>query len=176
MTMVTQSRLKHLCDYDPATGLLFWKRREENEIWVASWNLMHAGKPVGHLSKHGYLSTSVDNHKYQVHRLVWLFIRGQHPSDFIDHINGDRKDNRIQNLRIAPMLVNGKNQALRSNNKSGVMGVSWSSRRKQWSAQIMVAGKTIHLGFHSTLDGARAAREAANRKYNFHPNHGRAAA
>lgn len=175
MTNLTQTRLKQLCVYDPQDGRLYWKKREENEIWVASWNLRNAGRAVGSLSNHGYLSTRVDNRKYQVHRLVWLFIHGQHPSDFIDHINGVRTDNRIQNLRIAPMLVNGKNQAMRSTNKSGVMGVSWVRGREKWFSQIMVAGKTISLGYYDNIADAAAAREAANAKYRFHPNHGRAA-
>lgn len=94
----------------------------------------------------------------------------------VDHINHDRTDNRIENLRLVNANENCKNQKASTRNKSGVVGVSWKSQKNKWHAQIMVDGKQIHLGFYDDINDAKDAKDArkvAERKYGFHENHGK---
>ena len=91
----------------------------------------------------------------------------------VDHINHDRTDNRIENLRLVNANENGKNQKASVRNKSGVVGVSWKKSKNKWHSQIMVNGKQIHLGFFDNIDEAKKARIDAERKYGFHENHGK---
>jgi len=98
---------------------------------------------------------------------------GAWPPDQIDHVNGVRTDNRIENLRSVTHAENGRNQAIPRNNTSGVMGVARRTRGKKWHAQIKVGGKQIHLGSFDDKDEAIAARAAADIEHGFHENHGR---
>jgi len=110
------------------------------------------------------------------HRLAFLYIKGKLPAQVVDHPNHKRADNRWSNLREATPQDNQKNQSLRSDNKSGRIGVNWQKREGSWRAQIKVSGKTIHLGQFTLFEDAVAAREIAEAKHGFHQNHGRKAA
>lgn len=89
----------------------------------------------------------------------------------IDHINHDRSDNRIQNLRMVTKISNGRNLTKKINNTSGVTGVSWYKSRGKWRVQIMVDRKSMHIGYFSDFESAVAARISANERYGFHKNH-----
>lgn len=123
----------------------------------------------------GYLEVRHQGRKYQLHRIIWLLTHGDWPRGCIDHINGDRTDNRPANLRDVTRQENSMNQALNSRNTSGVVGVRWRERYGKWEAQIKVSGRHQYLGRFASFEAAVAARKEAERLNGFHPNHGRAA-
>tara|TARA_R110000765_G_scaffold420917_1_gene526341 strand:- start:671 stop:1096 length:426 start_codon:yes stop_codon:yes gene_type:complete len=120
----------------------------------------------------GYRDIRVDGVSYKSHRIAWLLVYEAFPPNDIDHINGIRDDNRLVNLRAATSLENHRNMRLHPSNKSGFCGVCWSKTIQRWCADISVYGKNIRLGAFTDKADAIAARQAANTKYNFHPNHG----
>lgn len=144
---------------------------------MASWNTRHAGKPAfAHRNGVGYLHGGLLNEKLLAHRAVWCLTTGRWPSETIDHINGNRRDNRICNLRDVPHAHNCRNQPLSKVNTSGFTGVHFDAARNKYAAHITVDGRTLHLGRFDTLADARLARQQANTKHGFHNNHGRQAA
>jgi len=163
--MITQEKVKELFYYNPNMGQLIRKVRTANRTKV--------GDVAGSRSNSGYIQTCVDNKIYYNHRLIWLYVNGEFPPDEIDHINGDRADNRLVNLREVTCLENCRNTKIYSNNKSGVLGVYWYGQRNKWRAVIQGDKKQIHLGYFQDLEDAKAARAEADIKYGFHPNHGR---
>jgi len=100
-----------------------------------------------------------------------MLIYGHEPKE-IDHINSDGLDNRLINLRNVDHLENGKNQKMKSNNISGVTGVSWNKKRSKWHANIGIKKRKIHIGYFFDKFEAVCARKAAEIKYGFHENHG----
>tara|TARA_R110001606_G_scaffold190822_1_gene338772 strand:+ start:384 stop:701 length:318 start_codon:yes stop_codon:yes gene_type:complete len=100
---------------------------------------------------------------------------GDWPADQIDHISGDRSDNRIENLREATQTENSRNMKTLANNMSGVMGVSWDKRERHWIATISDDNSSVRLGRFKSFEDAVAARKAAEVEYGYHPNHGRPA-
>ena len=165
MKPLTQERLREVLDYNPNTGVFIWK--------VATANAIKVGSVAGATEGSGYTQIQIDTCLYHAKRLAWLYVFGRWPNDQIDHINGDRQDDRIANLRDVSVAENNMNQRIPSNNTSGVMGVSWRECRKKWHAQIGHKKKKIFLGYYKTLSEAISARKAAERQYGFHMNHGR---
>jgi hypothetical protein len=100
-------------------------------------------------------------------------VTGEFPPNDIDHINGNRNDNRWANLRGVERSINMKNCARRSDNTSGFTGVTWDGYRKKWRSTIFVDGRKHQLGRHDDFETACAARKAGNVRFGFHPNHGR---
>jgi len=166
MTELTQAEVRRLFDYDPDTGALTWRIRRGRAT---------VGACVGSLQSEGYFQTKINYKRYLVHRLIWLWWHGETPKDQIDHINHDRIDNRIANMREATNKGNGRNQSMRNDNMSGVTGVCWTKRRGKWLAYIRVDGHHHNLGEFTELSVATAVRKAAERQYGFHQNHGAAA-
>lgn len=132
-----------------------------------------AGDIVCSKSKKGYHALSVYGEKYKLHRLVWLLNYKEWPNGQIDHINRNKSDNSIGNLRIVSNAENCKNQRKPKNNVSGQVGVSWASSCNKWMSNITVNRKRIYLGVFNELYCAVTARKKAEIKYKFHPNHGR---
>ena len=163
--MITQARLKELLHYDPETGIFTRIKSYCSKAKI--------GNIAGVLKKDGYLRIGVDG-RHLAHRLAFVYMTGEF-SKVTDHINGNRSDNRWENLRSVTNNENLKNQKMRSTNTSGVMGVYWSKVSKKWAASIRSNGGKFHLGVFDDINDAYAARRAAEKKYNFHPNHGRAA-
>ena len=124
---------------------------------------------VGSDASGGYLKIYTQGKEYRAHRLAWFYVHGQWPKDQIDHINGNPKDNRLINLREADNALNRRNQKLRSDNVSGVVGVSFDTRSGKWD--VRVAGRCI--GLFLSKSEAIAARKEHAALDNFHPNHGR---
>jgi len=116
----------------------------------------------------GYRKVHFDGQIYYTHRLIWKLLYGEDPLE-IDHINGNRSDNRITNLRSVPHYENMRNTKKMSNNSSGVMGIYWLKDRSKWRASI---GREL-LGDFDKLEDAAAARKQAEKEYGYHPNHGR---
>lgn len=161
--MVTQERLKELFVYDKNTGLFHRKSGR-------------GGKPKGSIAGtdkgNGYIQINVDKRLYLAHRLAWLYMYGEFPKEQLDHVNHERNDNRIANLREVTHQENGCNQKLRCTNTSGVMGVSWDKVRNKWAVAIKAKSKLIHLGRYKTKSRAISVREMAEILYGFHKNHG----
>jgi hypothetical protein len=128
------------------------------------------GEPAGSLDGNGYLRIKIDNVKYRVHRVIWLMTYGNWPDGQIDHVNGVRNDNRIENLRVVSVQDNQRNSHRRVDNTSGATGVF--KEVGGWRARIKVNGKRINLGFFDSFDAAVAARKQSESQFGFHPNHG----
>ncbi|WP_336295527.1 HNH endonuclease [Cronobacter dublinensis] len=162
--------------YDPKDGLLYWKERPSehfaNESYQARWNKRYAGERAGKFMMNGYLKLAIDNKKYYAHRIVWVLKKKEWPQ-YIDHINGDRSDNRIENLRNVSRSQNQRNLKLSVRNTTGVIGVTQDSRNGHYIAQVKIGDKNIHLGSFKNLSDAAEARAKANIEYGFHENHGR---
>ena len=145
--MLTQERLKEVLDYDSETGLFFWKRKVSN---------IPIGKAAGALQNKGYIQITIDSRNYLAHRVAWLYVYGEWPKNQIDHINRDKKDNCISNLRDVSNSTNQINIGLRSHNSSGVTGVVKSAKpHRPWAAQINRNNKKIFLGYFKTVQEAK---------------------
>ena len=145
--MLTADRLRELLDYDPATGIFTWR--------VARNSRIKAGSVAGGF-QYGYARIRVDDMLYRSHRLAWLHVYGTWPSGEVDHRDGVKHNNAIDNLRIATDSQNRANIGVQANNHSGIKGVG---RRKsgKWRAQIMVNKKAYHVGLFDTAEEASAA-------------------
>ena len=157
-SIVSRERLLEMFFYAPEAGDLVRK--------ISTSSNARAGDVAGTVSSTtGYRQVNIDGKFYGAHRLVWLYHYGVWPSDQIDHINRDRTDNRIENLREATDAQNRRNMSRRHDNTSGHVGVSWCSRTKKWVAQIQHTGKNIFLGRCREKEDAIAARKAGELKY-----------
>jgi len=163
---ITQDYLKQLLAYDPGTGVFVRKTTRASNAQL--------GDVAGWVNERRYRLIKIDNITHRVHRLAWLYVYGKFPTNEIDHINHDRSDNRIANLREATSHENSLNKELQARNTSGVNGVTWRKMEKKWCAQIGVNGETLHLGRFINFDDAVVARKAADKKYGYHENHGKA--
>lgn len=115
-----------------------------------------AGTEVASIDAKGYKRTKINSKAYFVHRLVFLMHHGYMPK-FIDHIDCNRANNRIENLREATSTQNNHNRKVSTLNKSGVKGVSWCTRPPSWKAQCTINYKQHHLGYFKNLEDAKAA-------------------
>ncbi len=123
-------------------------------------------KPAGSYRSDGYVTVRLQGQSYLAHRVVWCLHHGQWPTELIDHINGFRHDNRIENLRECTVAENRLN-VRKTRNDSGVVGVTWAKKEGNWRASIQVNGVGINLGHFADLGDAIACRRAAERKYGF---------
>jgi hypothetical protein len=153
---LSAERARELLDYDPATGAFTHK------AWRGHGR--RPGEVAGCLhSQSGYRRISIDGHDYQAHRLVWLWVHGRWPENFIDHINGRRDDNRLENLRDVHDMANRENRRnIRRDSATGFQGVALNGKR--FSAYIRVSGRRLHLGTHDTPEAAHAAYVEAKRR------------
>lgn len=167
MTELTQSDVKRFFSYDLDSG-------EFKRIRFVSNTRREYDResPVTSKHQHGYYIAVVNGKRYRVHRLIFLYMTGNLPDGFVDHINGDRTDNRWCNLRIVQKLDNQRNQGVRVDNLTGRTGVYWYPPLNKYQAQITVDGKRKHLGYFQTLDQAVHARKTAESEHGFHANHG----
>lgn len=168
--------LRKILTYKPETGLFVWNARTPDMFTAsrnpknhcAGWNTRHAGKPALTLKHtHGYLMGPVLGKQTLAHRVAWAVFYGSWPekSLHIDHLNRDKTDNRIENLRIVTPSQNMENRGLMSNNSSGFKGVSWDKRRKKWRAQLNVDSKCVLSGAFPTKELAVQAYQNAQDRY-----------
>jgi hypothetical protein len=122
-------------------GILFWIKRSGRGSHI------HPGQRAGGFHKDGYLQTKIFGKMHLNHRLIWLIHHGRWPAEQLDHINGDRQDNRIENLREVTNSQNSQNQKNRKTNTSGFPGVCWNKTSKKWSSYAYKDKKRIHLGY-----------------------------
>lgn len=169
--------LHALFSYDPETGKFFWKERSASMdcglMSAGWWNARYAGRETGWVDQKGYVIIELYNKKCRAHRIAWQMSGRPWTGEQIDHINGDKSDNRISNLRCVSNAENAKNAKIGSRNKSGVVGVCWIERDARWAAHIQVNGKTKNLGMFQSFTDACRARKTAEAELGFHPNHGR---
>jgi len=156
-----QKQFNRLFNYDPDTGVVTNRCRRGNR---AAWALADKG------NGYGYLRVGVDGKRYLLHRVIWVMLHGYWPEQ-IDHINGNRSDNRLVNLRAVTNADNCRNKRQLDSNTSGCTGVNFEANR--WRARIHMYYDTVHLGRFDNFLDACAARKAAELKYGFHRNHGR---
>jgi hypothetical protein len=115
------------------------------------------GDQAGSWSGPGYLGTMIDGRNYLNHRLAWFYVTGRWPDAEIDHVNGDKTDNRLSNLREATPSENKRNRVTQVNNTSGFKGVYWNKAAGKWRAQIYDNGKSYHLGHFDIAEEAYTA-------------------
>jgi len=150
--MITQAKLKELLTYHPDTGLFYWKRPGKGRQF---------GKPISNISPHGYLRIKLEYQNYQAHRLAWCWVYGVFPTE-LDHKDGNKLNNKIENLRIATRNQNAANRGVMANNTSGHRGVCWITRTLRWEANIKFENTRLSKQFTNIDDAvtwykARAA-------------------
>lgn len=146
----TYERANELLRYEPESGELWWR------IKFAPRVKLH--KPAG-FNDNGYRRLHFDRHCYLAHRIIWLLVHKTWPKEQIDHVNGDRSDNRLYNLRCASYKENGRNKQLSRTKLHAYKGVY--AKKNRWQASICVDRKQIYLGLFVSPEEARAAYEAA---------------
>lgn len=151
--MLTQDRLRELLVYDPLSGEFTWL---VNRLGSGG-----AGSRAGAFDGQGYRQIGIDGRIYREHRLVWLYVHGHWPVADLDHINRNRSDSRLANLRPATRSQNSANSGPPRNNSSGFKGVSLEKRSGRWHAYITVARRRQNLGRFDTAEAANAAYVAA---------------
>lgn len=161
---LTQEELKTQVSYNPRTG-------EFSRIARMRGSNVPMGPIENRPSEHGYIRIRIFKAKHMAHRLAWLYMYGHFP-DEIDHVDRDRSNNAITNLRNVSPIQNRRNMSLRVGNATGVLGVSWSSPREKYISRITMNYGQIWLGQYSDFLDAVAARKAAELLYDYHPNHG----
>jgi hypothetical protein len=147
-------------DYEPDTGLFRWRGTVNKNKKIRAGDIAGTGR------SDGYITIGVAGTQYLAHRLVWLYVHGFLPPNDVDHIDGDRKNNRLGNLRLATRSENHQNRHVARSN-SGRIGVSYCAREQKWRAYINVGGKMKSLGYHASSDDASRAYLAAKAVY--HP-------
>ena len=163
--MLTQQELKEIVSYDPETGEMYWLIRSNGRV--------PAGSRVGSMSTTiGYMCFGYQKKNYLNHRAAFLLMTGAWPVDQLDHINGDRLDNRWCNLREATRRENMRNVGLQKNNTSGYKGVHQRENGK-WRAVICVDLVQRNVGQFDTPEEAyKAYCDAADRLHGEFANHG----
>jgi len=170
--------LRLLLRYEPETGKLFWKPRAR--CWFKSkrghsvWNARYSGtEALAFKNGQGYGMGSVLKCRHMIsHWAAWAITYGRYPEDNIDHINGDRSDNRLCNIRAVTHAENQRNMKKNHRNKSGQVGVFWLAAPKRWWAYIGSGETRETIGYFVNKDDAIAARLKAQAKAGFHPLHG----
>lgn len=165
-----------ILSYDPTTGLLVWKERypymfksghHSAQTNCKRWNTRYAGKEaMATVGCHGYKFGPIGpGNVLLAHRVIWFMCFGYWPKE-VDHINRNRIDNRIENLRDVNHSENAKNMTMKSNNKSGCNGVSWNKERGKWEVCAMFNGVRYRLGrFEDKFDAVLARLTFDKDKY-----------
>ena len=154
---LTQDELKKLLNYDHITGIFTWKTNRVN---------IKAGSIAGTLSAEGYINIQVNYKMYRAHRLVWLYIKGYFPTNEIDHKNGNKSCNSIDNLRECTSEENRRNCAKNKKNTSGIKGVCFHKETRKWQARARANGKNNYLGLYANIeDAAFAYKEFVNKHH-----------
>lgn len=151
---MTQEELKLLLQYDKTTGEFTWK---------VNRGKVKAGDKI-YSSSHGYLYVGINYKKYALHRLAWLYEFGVTPKE-IDHVNGNKSDNRIENLRECTRVQNCQNRIDTKNKSSFIRNVHWHKLAKKWQVRIQYKGKRICIGLFEDLELAELVALEARAKY-----------
>ena len=156
MSRLTAARAREVLDYSPETGEFHWK--------ITLSNRAMAGALAGSIAKNGYRYISVDGTRNLAHRLAWLYMTGEWPSEWIDHIDTDSQNNSWANLRQANATINAENKRRAiPGTRIGLLGVS-HGRRGRFLAQIVAKGRHHYIGEFSTPEEAHIAYVKAKRQ------------
>lgn len=145
MIDITQEEVKNLFDYQDSGNLI--RRFSVNSRAIK-------GQEIGSVGVRGYRRVSIDYTRFFLHRLIFLWHHG-YMSNEIDHINGDKTDNRIENLRSCTRSQNSCNKKIRRDNNTGVKGISWHKRSQKFIARVCYNGKRTHIGYFDDIEEAR---------------------
>jgi hypothetical protein len=158
--MITQEQLMQLVHYEPTTGVFTRIRSHRKD---------RLGKEPGGLNTKGYVQIRINNKLYLAHRLAWLYVYGEFPINQIDHIDGQKTNNKITNLREATNKQNQENTPLKSNNTTGFRGVHFNKKNNNYRAYICHNRRQISLGSFATIDLAiNAVRTARDCLFTHH--------
>lgn len=147
----SQEILNRVFSYDEEVGELYWiapRMKKQKDV------------PAGCLHNQGYIAVSFEGQSYLAHRIIWAMVYGEIPPE-IDHINGNRMDNRLSNLMAVNRSGNQHNVSVRKDSSSGVAGVNFCKIHQKWKARIQVNGVRKSLGYFDSLEEAAAARASA---------------
>jgi hypothetical protein len=160
-TLPPTELLRQLFQYDSESGNLFYKAGPR------------LGKPAfTAIHKWGYYIGHVSGQRFRAHRIIWKMQTGRDPLGQIDHIDGDKKNNKWSNLRDVSSRENSRNMPKLQRNQSGVTGVSKLAKSKKWRARIW-GDKEIYIGLFASKEDAIAARKQYEKLLGYHTNHGR---
>lgn len=155
--MMDVEYLRSILSYDPDTG--------EFRRLVARPGY-RAGSIAGSIDAYGYIAIKIDGRSYKAHRLAWLYVHGAWPALHLDHIDEDKANNKITNLREATHQQNRCNRGAQKNNTSGYKGVWWHKGHGKWCSRVQVSRRTVWSGsFSCPKEAHRAYTEAARRHY-----------
>jgi hypothetical protein len=150
---VKHDEVRDVLDYEPSTGVFRWR--------VSPGGRGGVGAVAGTRDHEGYVVIRYRGRGYKAHRLAWLYVHGELPAGVVDHINGDKADNRIHNLRDVDAYVNAQNvERPNKNGRSGLRWVSWFSQYQKWKASFFFRKKHYFVGH---FDDPAEAHEAAKR-------------
>lgn len=152
--IISQDLLQSIFEYKD--GKLHWKISPANNVKIDDL--------AGSIDSHGYSQIKIKQKLYLTHRLIFLMFKGYLPK-YIDHADGNRLNNKIENLREATFSQNQHNRKVGKNNTSGVKGVIWIKKQKKWSVRFKVDGKQKHFGCYKDIDYARFVVNAMRHKY-----------
>lgn len=152
---LTAQEVRDAFSYDTETGILAWR------------NPRRKGLPAGYRRPDGYLDVRIKDCLFRAHRLIWLYMTGEWPEVWIDHIDRDPTNNKWSNLRAATMSQNHQNQKVRKDSKVGVRGVELHESGL-YRARLVLNGKRIQIGYFKTKEEAFMARIEAERKHFTH--------
>lgn len=144
--------------YNPSTGSL---------TWAVSAAGIRKGAQAGSVSRYGYRVINLGHRPYRVCRLVWFLTYGEWPNGEIDHINGDKLDDRLSNLRVVDRAGNAQNMpsSAQANNRScGLRGVTWNKQHRRWQAKLMANKVMHHVGYFATPEAAHEAYMVLKRR------------
>lgn len=159
MSAITASLAREFLNYSPETGELSWKKKPAVRI--------PAGAVAGNVQRNGYRYVMFKGESIRAHRLAWLIVHGEWPSGDIDHINGVRDDNRLENLRSVARNVNAQNErkARVTNKSTGILGAYRVGNTGRFRAIIHVGGAPKNLGRFDTAEAAHEAYVQAKRQF-----------
>lgn len=175
-------RLRQLVSLNSETGAMTWRPRVLDDFVdssnpgraMRSWNTRFSGKPAfAHSTGNGYLHGGLFDRKILAHRVVWALHHGAWPGMTIDHIDGNKKNNRPSNLRDVTHRENCLNQPVSKVNSSGFTGVSFDKKRGMFESYVCLGGSKKTLGRFGSIADACSARVTANTTLGYHANHGR---
>lgn len=161
---VSREYLRECFSYNQVTGDLVWKERPAHHFkearMIGSFNNKYAGKLIRSKDSSGYYIVNVCRTTFKAHRIIYTLCKGEIPNGYqVDHINGIRDDNRMDNLRLVTNAGNARNRRLRSDNKTGVNGVCFDKESGKYLATVKVGDKQKNVGRYLTIEQARMARD-----------------